>query len=295
MVPVSASPGPLFPGPYSGCLCRQCGFAVGHSVLWWSIQWDLRGNFSSNNGLLCCQSDNSHPGLRRLLSILCFVHCQSFACWKSNTICVKKKKVKKIVSFLLRTFKFTLLNIVCFYCLPSFFARWTCGRKLLVRRPDLGASPGSSSSAASYSFSHCRALPLGPDHAGLMWLLPWDAHSLLGLRAAREVFRSCLPSGISTAASLLWCGELRMSSQPQRCSLRRSHRPPLAGCLVLQRAAVSQLATLPTPAPARGGETLMARGRGEQGQWSREVLVLSGVHVYLNQVHGCCPIKLKFS
>lgn len=168
-------------------------------------------------------------------------------------------------------------------------------RKLLVHCPDLRASPGSSSSAASYSFSHCRVLPLGTDHTGLMWLLPRDAQSLLGLCAAPEVFRSCLLSGISTAASLFWCRELRMSSQTQRCSLRRSHRPPLAGCLVLQRAAVSQLATLPTSAPARGGETLVAWGRGEQGQWSREVLMLSGVPGYLNQVLGCSPIKLKFS
>ena len=56
----------------------------------------------------------------------------------------------------MRTCQFMLLNVICFSCLRSFFAPWTCGgsaaqhlaeRKLLVRRPDLGASPGSLSSA----------------------------------------------------------------------------------------------------------------------------------------------------
>lgn len=144
----------------------------------------------------------------------------------------------------------------------SILQRGNCSFAALTSERLLAAHP----QPASYSFSHCRALPLGTDHIGLMQLLPRDAQSLLSLCEAQEVFRSCLPSGTSVAASLLWCGEPRMSSQPQRCSLGLSHRPPLAGCLALGQAAVNQPATLPISAAAQGGETLVAWGREEEGQ-----------------------------
>lgn len=66
-------------------------------------------------------------------------------------------------------------------------------------------------------------------------------------------------------------GELRMSSQPQRCSLWWSCHPPPAGCLAGHAAAVSQLATPPALSPALG-EALMAPGRGEQEQQCRRYL-----------------------
>lgn len=146
--------------------------------------------------------------------------------------------------------------------LRSILWRGSCSFAALTSERLLAAHP----QPASYGFSHYRALPLGTDHTGLMRLLPWDAQSLLSLCTAWEVFRSCLPSGISVVASLLWCGELRMSSQPQRCSLQRSCRPPLAGWVALRQAAVSQPATPPTSTPAQGGETVVAQGREEQGQ-----------------------------
>lgn len=155
-----------------------------------------------------------------------------------------------------------LLRELAGEALRSILRRGSCSFAALTSERLLAARP----QPASYGFSHCRALPLGTDHAGLMRLLPRGAQSLLSLCAAQEVFRRCLPSGISVVAPLLWCGELRRSSQPQRCSLWRSCRPPLAGCWALRQAAVSQPATLPTLAAAQGGETVVARGREEQGQ-----------------------------
>lgn len=129
---------------------------------------------------------------------------------------------------------------------------------------------------------------------GLVQLLPQDAQSLLSLCTAWEIFRSCLPSDISAVVSLLWWGELRVSSQPQRCSLWWSCHPPPAGCLAWHAAAVSQLAPPPTSSPAPGGETLVAQGRGEQEQQCRGY-VCSWVPGYLSQILDCNLIKPKFS
>lgn len=92
-----------------------------------------------------------------------------------------------------------LLRELAGEALRSILRRGSCSFAALTSERLLAAHP----QPASYSFSHCRALPLGTDHTGLMWLLPRDAQSLLSLCAAREAFRSCLPSGISVAASLL--------------------------------------------------------------------------------------------
>lgn len=183
-----------------------------------------------------------------------------------------------------------LLRELAREALHSISWRGSCSFAALTSECLLAAWPG----LASYGFSHCRAFPLGTNHSGLVQLLPQDEQSLLSLCTTWEVFRSCLLSDTSAVVSLLWWGELRVSSQPQRCSLWWSSHPSPAGCLAWHAAAVSQLATPPTSSPALGGESLMAQGRGEQEEQCRGYLC-SCVPGYLSQVLDCSLIKPKFS
>lgn len=187
-----------------------------------------------------------------------------------------------------------LLRELAGEALRSILRRGSCSFAALTSEHLLAARPHP----ACYGFSHCRAFPPGTHHSGLMWLLPRNARSLLRLWAAREVFRSCLPSGISVVTSLLWYRELRMSSQPEMqppavlsptsswvfgvttsCCEPAGHRSCISSSLGWRST----------------GGTRQGRARTVIQRGTCERFPQRGVSGYLNQVLGCSLIKLKFS
>lgn len=166
----------------------------------------------------------------------------------------------------------------------SILRRGSCSLAALTSESLLSVRP----QPASYVFSHCRALPLGTDHTGLMWLLPWDAQSLC---AAQEVF-SCL-----LFAQWYQCSSFSPLVQRAKNEFpSREMQPPVVlpptSSWVFGIMTERTLATLCASAPAQGGETLVAQGKDcNPERWA----CCQGSLATSAKVLGCSFIRLKFS